>query len=82
LTLFAVNRAGSPKAEAMSSLTSVMRRQQCVEQHESLQLCVKAGAKGQDALQNKSCRHFVEAVKYCMLQTQQHNYPVNTAFLV
>lgn len=78
-----VSTVGSPKRPAtvgvgvMSRMRSIMRRQQCIEQHEALYNCFNQNSREGST----TCSMYLDALRYCELQTQQHNYPVNTAYL-
>jgi hypothetical protein len=69
-----------PSIGMLSKMRTIMKRQQCIDQHEALFNCFN-GSNEQNARQSSKCSQYMEALTYCQLQTQQHNYPINTAYL-
>jgi len=69
-----------PSVGMLTKMRTIMKRQQCIEQHEALFNCFN-GSHDPSSRQSSQCSQYMEALTYCQLQTQQHNYPINTAYL-
>eukprot|EP00877_Chromochloris_zofingiensis_P007498 jgi/Chrzof1/3000/Cz12g07170.t1 len=71
----------SPSASSvMRRMRSILRKRQCVAQQEAMTRCFQQ-SEADPTGQLTPCSQYIQALRYCELQTQQHNYPVNTSFL-
>lgn len=83
----AVALASSPTADSMvSRMRAVLKRHQCGSEEEAVTVCMRQAAQAAakpsvSAAGPGPCNSYINSLRYCQLQTQQHNYPVAPAFL-
>jgi hypothetical protein len=78
--------SSSPSAtstDLLSRMRIVLKRHQCGYEEEAVTVCMRqAAASKPSALAVAGpCSGYINSLRYCQLQTQQHNYPVAPAFL-
>lgn len=84
----AAGLASSPRGSAASDNTmltrmrAVLKRHQCGTEEEAVSTCLRAQTSQQSVMAaGAPCSGYINSLRYCQLQTQQHNYPVAPAFL-
>jgi hypothetical protein len=66
-------------------MMKVLKRHQCGYEEEAVTVCMRqaaqAASKPSALAASSPCSGYINTLRYCQLQTQQHNYPVAPAFL-
>lgn len=74
----------------LSRALTVLKRHQCGYEEETVAVCMRQAAAASSTATKPSafslsaanpCGGYINSLRYCQLQTQQHNYPVAPALL-
>lgn len=64
----------------VSRMRAVLKRHQCGSEEEAVTVCMRQAAqatsKPSALVAGGQCSSYINSLRYCQLQTQQHNYPV------